>query len=1039
MEDVVRPIRLYGSLGAKFGRDHAYVVRSPRDAVRALSTMVPGFWQELVKSGQRGVRYAVFVGQRNVDKTQLDWPSGGEPIRIAPVIAGSKAGGIFQTIAGVALAAAGAASMWLIPSNKFGIDMMLMGGSLALGGIAQMLSPQTPTPSPVSQHGMPGIQNVVAQGGPVPLLYGRMRVGSTVISADIQAIDAPARAAEQDIAPVATQTSGGIEGQEKTVINSRLCCTIVDLISEGEIEGLANNVGPFPAKAVQRRSVYLDGVRVENDDGSLNFEVEKFDFVEGKAQQDAIKWVTAASSEVQVGVELQRRLADAFKDGKKIKVTQFTPCKIEVAEPDVDEVDVTVQVNDLWWDSNKGHTNATIKLQFAPSYDPARKNVPAPKVETKEITGICQSYSKTFTFPVELVGGARFVLEISRADEIDQDKSVGKKHGTAHVVSYTKKRTGEFKYPASAVAAMRITSDKFDRIPVRSYDVKGLLVEVPDNYDPVGRKYGKEWTGKFKRAWTDNPAWIFRDLLLNGRYGAGAWLRDSHVDRFALYAIAKYCDEEVPSSGGGTEPRFTCNCYITTRSHAFALLQQLASVFRGIAYWSAGSVLTSADMPCDPAYIYNPSNVVEGVFKYTGSALKSRYTAVMVTWCDPNNGFQRAVESVEDLDGIALYGYNTAEITAFGCTSRSQAQRAGHWLLETSRLETDTVTFGVGLDGALALPGQVIEIADPLRSQRSIGGRIKAVTDTGRVILDREVEALPGSYLTLMMPDASIHRVGIESVHGTEVMPSGPLPKTPVRGAAWTIQPAAEVRQLYRVVGVSESHDGTSFTITATRHAPEKFALVDNAAATDKTDQAYVPIAAPSALRLEAFADYGARMSAKISWGAVASAKQHLIEWHESGHEVKKERLANTKCEWVVHDLKPGNYTARVQAEVWDGRLSEVAEVSRTLNGLVSIKDLRLGRDRRALIIDCELEGATNTLQWRVEVRLGETDKFADARGNLYGEIGSARMRVAERRSGYCWVRAIYAIPSPSGDFNSRHSSAWFPSEAGPGMRYEKD
>ncbi|MDR5833361.1 phage tail protein [Caballeronia sp. LZ034LL] len=586
---------------------------------------------------------------------------------------------------------------------------------------------------------------------------------------------------------------------------------------------------------------------------------------------------------------------------------------------------------------------------------------------------------------------------------------------------------------------MRINSDKFDRIPVRSYDVKGLLVEVPDNYDPLKRVYAGTWAGKFKRAWTDNPAWIFRDLLLNRRYGAGAWVNESYVDRYALYAIAKYCDERVPSSDGGTEPRFTCNCHITSRTHAFALLQQLASIFRGIAYWSAGSILCSADMPCDPVYIYNPSNVVQGVFKYTGSALKSRYTAVMVTWCDPNNGFQRAVESVEDFDGIALYGYNTAEITAFGCTSRSQAQRAGHWLLETSRLETDTVTFGVGLDGALALPGQVIEIADPLRSQRSAGGRVKAVSETGHVILDREMQALSGDYLTLMLPDARIQRVEIESAHGTQVMPGKPLLQTPVSGAAWTIQPAAEVRQLYRVVGVSESHDGTSFTITATRHAPEKFELVDNAAASDEIHREYVPIAAPSALRIEAFADYGAKMSAKISWGAVAGAKHYLLEWHQSGQVVKKERLPNTKCEWVVHDLNTGYYTARVQAEVWDGRLSEAATATRTLNGLVSIKGMRMGRDRQLLTIDCELDGATNSLQWCVEVGLSETDKFTDARVNLCGEVGSARVRVGVRRSGYCWVRARYATPSANGGLNDFHASGWFPSEAGPGIRYEKD
>ncbi|MDR5776674.1 hypothetical protein QCE81_33080, partial [Caballeronia sp. LZ002] len=293
--------------------------------------------------------------------------------------------------------------------------------------------------------------------------------------------------------------------------------------------------GLAEADQVKLRSVYLDGVPVENNDGSRNFQVEQFETRKGGIQQDAIDWVTAASSEVQVGHELQRRLVDKEESGGKIKVTHFTPCSIEVSEPDVSEVDVTVQVSNLWWDSNKGHTNATVELQFEPSYRTLSKDElppktesweitglkdkPPPKTESWKITGVCQVYCKTFTFPVHLAAGARFVLKISRTDVIDQGENAGKKHGTAHVLSYTKRRTGKFKYPGSALVAMQISSQKFDRVPVRSYDVKGLLVEVPDNYDQAGREYKGTWTGKFKRAWTDNPAWIFRDLLLNRRYG----------------------------------------------------------------------------------------------------------------------------------------------------------------------------------------------------------------------------------------------------------------------------------------------------------------------------------------------------------------------------------------------------------------------------------------------------------------------------------------------------------------------------------------
>ncbi|WP_250528849.1 phage tail protein [Caballeronia sp. ATUFL_F1_KS4A] len=1037
MKDLVRSIRLYGSLGAKFGREHQYVVQSPREALRALGAMIPGFWQELYRSGSQGVRYAVFVGQRNVTEAELDLIGSAEPIRIAPVIAGSKVGGVLQTIAGVTLAAAGAASMFLAPGNPYGIDMMLMGGSLALGGIAQMLSPQTPTPPAKNYHGMPGIQNVSGQGGPVPLLYGTMRVGSNVISACMEAFDAPASAIPSEVhsAPMddsSEPSEADLEDQKKTPINSRLAYTVVDLISEGEIAGLANDYGPIPADLIPFRSVYLNDIRVENDDASRNFEIEKFEFRNGTTGQGAVDWVSAAANEVHVGVELRRWLADGSKDGKATKITQSLPWVLEVAEPDVDEVDVTLQVSDLWWNSNKSHTNATVELRFEPSYAPAQdKPIEARKVE---ITGLSPIYHKTYRFPVDIVGAARFKLTIKRTDEIEQGKDAGLKHGAVHVMSYTKRRKGKFRYPSSALAAWRFDSTKFDRVPTRSYDVKGLLVEVPSNYDPHTRKYDGAWKGDFKRAWTDNPVWIFRDLLLNKRYGAGKWVQERMVERYALYAIARYCDERVPDGTGATEPRFTCNCYITSRSQAFALLQQLASVFRGIAYWSAEQVWGAADMPSDAVYVYNASNVVNGVFRYTGSSLKSRHTAAMVTWCDPNNGYKQAVESVEDADSIALYGYNVAEITAFGCTSRSQAQRAGHWLLQTARLETETVTFSVGLDGALALPGQVIEIADPLRTEICAGGRISEASND-RLLLDREVNAQEGDALTVVLPDARAQQAKLKQVRGASVELERSLVQAPVSGAAWTVQPASTNSRLYRVVSVSENDDGASFTITATQHSPEKYAAVDHSATTNEIDHAHIPVTPPSNLKIVPARGWGSGMSVIVSWAQAENAKQYVLEWIAPGGQASTMTLPSNKLEWRTGELKPGKYVARVQAEVWDGRRSERVETEILLQGLVYIKGMTPHRDRRVLTLDCHLESLIRGFEWYVEVRISKTEKFEDGL-SVPGELNQSQVRFGRKGSGYVWARVRYGIPSQEGSRTHFAASAWYPSEHGPGIPF---
>ncbi|MDR5647916.1 host specificity protein J, partial [Burkholderia cenocepacia] len=260
------------------------------------------------------------------------------------------------------------------------------------------------------------------------------------------------------------------------------------------------------------------------------------------------------------------------------------------------------------------------------------------------------------------------------------------------VVSYAEVIDAKLSYPYSALVALQIDAEQFSSMPTRAYDVLGLLVKYPSNYNPKTRVYTGTWDGTFSFGWTDNPAWIFYDLVLNKRYGLGRYVDATMLDRYALYQIGRYCDVLVSDGKGGQEPRFTCNCYIASRADAIKVIQDLASVFRGIAYWSAGSVTASADMPSDPVYVYTAANVVKGEFKYVGSSLRTRYTTALVTYNDPGNAYKQTVEYVEDADGINRYGINKAEVTAFGCTSRSQAQRVGQWSLLTSRYETNAVT-----------------------------------------------------------------------------------------------------------------------------------------------------------------------------------------------------------------------------------------------------------------------------------------------------------------------------------------------------------
>jgi predicted phage tail protein len=488
---------------------------------------------------------------------------------------------------------------------------------------------------------------------------------------------------------------------------------------------------------------------------------------------------------------------------------------------------------------------------------------------------------------------------------------------TTTVVSYAEVIDAKLRYPLSSVCAISVDAVQFSSLPTRSYDMKGLLIKYPSNYNPATRAYVGTWDGTFVTGWTDNPAWIFYDLVLNNRYGLGQWVDASMVDRFALYIIAQYCDVMVSDGMGGQEPRFTCNCYIQSRADAYKVLQDLASVFRGMAYWAAGNVVATCDMPTDPVYIYTAANTIGGQFKYVGSSLKTRYTVALVTWNDPNNNYQQAVEYVEDIDGIARYGINKAQITAFGCTSRGQAQRVGHWSILTSRFETNTVTFSVGLDGTLAQPGQIIAIADPARAARRLGGRIHATSGTNKVTLDKAMpEAAVGDTLTVVTPGGITTHSNISAISGAVITVNPPLAAAPVVGAIWMIESATVESALFRVLSVADK-GGIAFDVTATQYEPAKYAAIDNGAAMDVrpvTGNTFTTQVPPTGVTVTQYVvvDQGiAKTNMTIAWQAAASAVSYKVQWQkDNGTWVDAGTTGTLSLD--VTNIYSGNYVARV-------------------------------------------------------------------------------------------------------------------------------
>lgn len=570
---------------------------------------------------------------------------------------------------------------------------------------------------------------------------------------------------------------------------------MLEVISEGEIHGLVDDMC----------SVYLDKTPLQNKDGSFNFKNVSVYANSGTQNQDPLREFTSVEKEIDVNTKI-------LKDKPIIKT---------VTDVNVNRIRMTLGVERLLRQEDNGDTNPTV---VAMQIDVLKNNAVV-ESRTYEFNG---KYSSAYREMFDLtVPKPPFSIRVTR---IQEDSTTNKLQNGCFWSSYTEIIDKEFAYPNTALVGIKIDSEYFSNIPTRNYEIYGLMVKVPSNYDAFNHRYTSDfWDGSFKLSWTNNPAWIFYDLVTNTRYGMGQRLGEFGIDKWQLYAIGRYCDELVPDGFGGTEPRMTCNIWITDQRKAYELINDITSIFRAMPVWNGQALTAIQDRASDPVWTYNNANTIGG-FTRQRSAKKARHNVIQVEYIDASDFYEKKVESVSDDALVARYGQNVKKVTAFGCTSRGQAYRTGRWILETEKLETETITFTVGQEGVMHLPYDVIEVADSQYAGMDIGGRVLAVNGT-QVTLDRAIEVDNESYLSYVSQRGITENVKIVSFDkNTNIATVGKnlngLPELTV----WGLSTKRVSTGLYRAISIKENDnaDGKTYTITALQHVPEKEDIVVN-------------------------------------------------------------------------------------------------------------------------------------------------------------------------------------------------------------------
>jgi len=645
------------------------------------------------------------------------------------------------------------------------------------------------------------------------------------------------------------------------------------------------------------KDIYLDGTALENADGSQNFSGVTWEFRPGTQAQKYIQGIPGTENEISVGTEVSSATAWT----RTFTNTQLSAVRLRLKWPslfkqedDGDLVGYSVNYSiDLQTDGGTWQT-----------------------VLNTSVTGKTTSgYERSHRIDLPQTGSTWTI----RLRKITSDASSAKIGDMMMLQSFTEVIDAKLRYPNTALLYIEFDSSQFNgSIPQISCEPRGRVIRVPDTYDPETRTYSGTWLGDFKWAWTDNPAWIFYDLVVSDRFGLGDRLTTANIDKWTLYQVAQYCDQMVPDGkgGSGTEPRYTCNVYIQERNDAYTVLRDFAAIFRGMTYWGDDQIVALADMPRDVDFTYTHANVIDGRFTYSSSTTKNRYTNALVSWSDPDNAYSDAMEPVFEQALVARYGFNQLEITAIGCTRQSEANRKGRWGILTNNKDR-VVTFNVGEDGNIPQPGYVIAVADRNLSGRDLGGRISAVN--GRVLtLDRAPDASAADRMIVNLPSGVSQSRTIQSITGNKVTVTTAYSETPVAEAVWVIESDELYAQQYRVITVTDNNDGT-FTIVGANHDPDKFDRIDTGAIIDQRPVSVIPPgnqSPPANIVISSFSVVQQNISVetmRVSWDQAQNAIAYEAQWRRNdGNWVNVPRNSTTSFD--VPGIYVGRYLVRVRA-----------------------------------------------------------------------------------------------------------------------------
>ncbi len=659
---------------------------------------------------------------------------------------------------------------------------------------------------------------------------------------------------------------------------------------------LALGEGEF-AGGLTGEDIYLDGTPLENADGSQNFSGVSWEFRPGTQAQTYIQGIPGTENEISVGAEVSSKTAwtHTFTN------TQLSAVRVRLKWPslmkqedDGDVVGNTVKyVIDLQTDGGAWQT----------------------VLETAVTGKTTSGYERSHRIDLPQAGSTWTL----RLRKISPDANSVKVGDVMTLQSYTEVIDAKLRYPNTALLYIEFDSSQFNgSIPQISCEPRGRVIRVPDNYNPETREYTGVWTGGFKWAWTDNPAWIYYDIVIADRFGLGNRLSSANISKWTLYQIAQYCDQQVPDGrgGDGMEPRYTCNVYVQERNDAYTVLRDFAAIFRGMTCWNGEQIVVQADMPRDVDFTYTRANIV-GKPRYSSSSSQVRYTNALISWSDPDNAYADAMEPAFIPELVSRYSFNQLEMTAIGCTRQSEAHRKGLWGILTNNKDR-MVEIDVGLDGRIPQPGYIIALADELLAGRVNGGRISAVN--GRVItLDRDVDAKPGDRLQLNLPSGISQSRTIQAVNGRrQITVTTAYSETPERECVWAIESDDLFLQQYRVTGVKENSDAT-LTITGVAHDPDKFPRIDTGAIIDQRPVSVLPAGNQSppddiVITSRSVVNQGISVETmQVNWSAVSGAIAYEARWRRNdGNWINVPRSSTTSFE--VSGIYAGRYLVRVRA-----------------------------------------------------------------------------------------------------------------------------